>query len=133
MGILFILFHIITAMFVLFSLRTALKLWRTITLILGCIALGCIGVSIFSLVGYKNDEIDAPDGSDVVYSSSFALECTGVSLFTVGLIMFFIGTGREGLDSAAPGQYQQFNEPAAATTGFATQQQPGYASYAGYP
>jgi len=141
MGILFIFFYIIASTFVLFSLRTSVRLWRMITLVLGIIALACIGISIFSLVGYKNDYVpsgEVPGGSfSTTYGYSFALECVGVALFTIGLFMWFFGTGREGLESAAPGQYQQFNEPPAATatagSGFATQQQPGYASYAGYP
>jgi len=119
----------ILATFVLFTLRTTLRVWKIILLILGVVSLASLGISFFSLVGWRNNNPIGDQKFD--FGSSFALEVVGTVLLLIGTIFFFFGARREGLTDAppktAPG-YAAFND----NTGLvaAAQQQPGYASYA---
>jgi len=130
--------YMLLSLFVLFTLRTSSRIWRLITLVLGCSAVGCFGVSMFSIIGWKND-----DSSSFVfllnndYGASFKLQVSGGVLFFIGVIGFFIGNLREGREAAqtallSGAGYQQFNDQNAQQTPYqrAEAAQPGYASYA---
>jgi len=133
MGIIVGAVYIILSSVLFFTLRTGIRIWRIISFVLGVAAVGCLGVSIFTVIGYKSD--DSPSTAE--WDASFPLEITGAALMLVGVIAFFIGSLRESVppsSAAAVGAgYQQFND-ASVNTPYkqAEAAQPGYASYA-YP
>jgi len=133
MGIIVGAVYIILSSVLFFTLRTGIRIWRIISFVLGVGAVGCLGVSIFTVIGYKSDDIP----SNAEWDASFPLEITGAALMLVGVIAFFIGSIRESVNlssAAAVGAgYQQFND-ANVNNPYkqAEAAQPGYASYA-YP